>query len=1369
MDDGLVLNLALDDQVVPSKVGQAKKGGRWTDRLKAKRGAKRKTRPGENDSTQQPTVVHENRPAKRPRKERPAPTVAGDHAQERTSAASRPTQVISSLFSSNPKVEQPAPHAFSKLLARPSNAPLDFSTFSGLGLDPLIVTHLSMKMDISKPTSIQRSALPALLSSTAEDTSSRDVFIQSQTGSGKTLSFLLPIIQDLLPLSSLSYIDRSVGTLAIIIAPTRELAKQISDVLEALLTLRLRPKDESLESSESAPASRAGSYLAFSRAARPARTKKPGSAKASRFCKCRWLVLDEADRLMELGFEETIQGILRGLEGRRKLAVQAVEEGKSLEVGGWDWERRRRTVLCSATIREDVQKLAGTTLKEPIMIKATESDGPVREAGAAQSDGDALAVAAGNQKFTPPSQLAQKYVVVPLKLRLVTLLALLRTLLGQSQSKRGTKIIVFLSCTDSVDFHWQLLGGTSMDSEEHSSPDASESSDDDGPDGDDADNAPLDKRKLSVTDKVQVKSPLLPDTAVFRLHGSLPLQTRLASLKAFSATPKSPGSVASSILLCTSVASRGLDLPLVRAVIQYDLPTEGGATEYVHRVGRTARAGKGGEAWSIVAPSEAEWVKWVEAKMQGGVAATKEEEGKGVTLDGVTMESVLRSGFGGKGSSTRNAQRKCNYRLNGGCYETKRFVNADYARKAFLSHMRAYATHPSDEKHIFHIRHLHLGHLAKAFALREAPTALKGQNAKSKSKGGTPKQKPYHSKSSATAVKGKHGRDNGGDNDDEYEAGDAEKRMEKVVRAQGRLTKKGGKMVSTGTSEFQIAGGYALEKLVEPLPSTKFNIQLVIFSMAPHASKDDTPQEPPLLSIGGTYSIQTVSVGCKIYIRRQNPDGDEEERLAEILSIRDKPVTPYAGRQKGGVKQEEEPQRLEDRLEFFVHWDQFNKRLDEWVSGSRLVLSRELEWPRPKAAPATKKTVGKKGKKMPGKGRAQSLLKRAATSNALQVAGSVKMEVDMPTPTPSARASPSPAPSISLKRKIPPDEQEEEEEEDLDADAEGEMDVDAEGELEASQTPQPPALLSSSFSKEQEIEKLRTSGSMTQSISEIARVKNLNRLQIGKHEVDAWYFSPYPQEYAHLPVLYICEFCLCYFGSAFTLSRHRKRCNLLHPPGNEIYRHEDISFFELDGKRQLTWCRNLSLLSKCFLDHKTLYYDVTPFLYYVMCQRDSSGCHMLGYFSKEKESADNYNVACILTLPQHQRHGYGKLLIQFSYELSKKEGKLGSPEKPLSDLGLLSYRAYWAETIVQLLLSTTDDISIDDIAQKTSITHADVMNTCTTLQLFKHYKGQHVICLPESVQERFRRAMEKKTRRIHPEQLIWKPPVFTRDQLRFGW
>jgi len=252
------------------------------------------------------------------------------------------------------------------------------------------------------------------------------------------------------------------------------------------------------------------------------------------------------------------------------------------------------------------------------------------------------------------------------------------------------------------------------------------------------------------------------------------------------------------------------------------------------------------------------------------------------------------------------------------------------------------------------------------------------------------------------------------------------------------------------------------------------------------------------------------------------------------------------------------------------------------------------------------------------------------------------------------------------------------------------------------------------FSKEQEIEKLRTQGSMTQSVHEIARVKNLDRIQMGKAEFEAWYFSPYPQEFAHIPVLYICEFCLSFYASHKSLSRHRAKCTLFHPPGNEIYRWEDISFYEIDGRKQKTWCRNLCLLSKLFLDHKTLYYDVDPFLFYCMVVRDELGAHLIGYFSKEKESAEAYNVACILTLPQHQRHGYGKLLIEFSYELSKKEGKLGSPEKPLSDLGLLSYRAYWAEIIVDYLLSGATaggDVSIDEIAQRTAIVHADVMHT----------------------------------------------------------
>ena len=258
------------------------------------------------------------------------------------------------------------------------------------------------------------------------------------------------------------------------------------------------------------------------------------------------------------------------------------------------------------------------------------------------------------------------------------------------------------------------------------------------------------------------------------------------------------------------------------------------------------------------------------------------------------------------------------------------------------------------------------------------------------------------------------------------------------------------------------------------------------------------------------------------------------------------------------------------------------------------------------------------------------------------------------------------------------------------------------------------------YSREDEIEKLRTSGSMTQNQTEISRVRNLDRVQMGQFEIEPWYFSPYPIDFTDAEMVYICEFCLGYFGDVTQFERHRTKCTLLHPPGNEIYRDDYVSFFEIDGRRQRTWCRNLCLLSKLFLDHKTLYYDVDPFLFYCMCTRDEHGFHLVGYFSKEKESAEGYNVACILTLPQYQRKGFGRLLIAFSYELSKREGKLGSPEKPLSDLGLLSYRVYWQETIVDILMDGRSEANVEDLGAMTAMTTTDVLHTLQNLNMLRY-------------------------------------------------
>ena len=164
-----------------------------------------------------------------------------------------------------------------------------------------------------------------------------------------------------------------------------------------------------------------------------------------------------------------------------------------------------------------------------------------------------------------------------------------------------------------------------------------------------------------------------------------------------------------------------------------------------------------------------------------------------------------------------------------------------------------------------------------------------------------------------------------------------------------------------------------------------------------------------------------------------------------------------------------------------------------------------------------------------------------------------------------------------------------------------------------------------------------------------------------------------------------------------------------------------------------------------------------------MTQNDELGCHIVGYFSKEKESAEGYNVACILTLPNHQRKGYGRLLIAFSYELSKLEGKLGSPEKPLSDLGLLSYRSYWTEVILTYLFNASvAEISIEDLATVTSMTTEDVLHTMQAHDLIRYHNGQYIIVLREALRKKI-----KSRPGIDPSKLDWRPHLFTENQLRY--
>ncbi|KAG1737699.1 hypothetical protein EDB19DRAFT_1829470 [Suillus lakei] len=330
--------------------------------------------------------------------------------------------------------------------------------------------------------------------------------------------------------------------------------------------------------------------------------------------------INEADRLMnELVFEDVVKGIIQGLDGKRELVFQAVQD---------------------ATIREGVQKLAGTALIRPLVIKDLDKE---KAEGLLTSKLDnESATTASTKKSTSPSQISQKLVIIPFKMRLV----------AQTQGQRGDS----------------SMEGNKVERVES--------------DGDESDNEHNKADESAEEEKV-------------------------------------------------------LGLPLVRAVIQYDLPIEGGATEYLYRVGRTAHAGKGGEAWSIVAPSESEWVKRVEGELRGSMTADHPDSDKRASI-----ESVLANGFGGKGSEyeERATETRLSFergKTSLGSEEVKRTLrlasslqNTELARRAFTPHTKAYATHPSNERHSLHVRYLHIGHLAKAFTLREAPKTIMGRGSR---------------------------------------------------------------------------------------------------------------------------------------------------------------------------------------------------------------------------------------------------------------------------------------------------------------------------------------------------------------------------------------------------------------------------------------------------------------------------------------------------------------------------------------------------------------------------------------------------------------------------------------------------------------
>lgn len=745
----MILNFELGD--APLKPRVKVKGGRWRDRVEAQRSLKGGTsssagpakgsnaarlgRRGGPETNGKDDRGEDERPVKRVKFDgpvgKPAQNKGPGQNQGGNSGSGR--QITSSLFSYNPTPvtkfgEKDAEEEAEP--AEPSNAPLAEDSFKALGLSDRLVSELA-KLKLDKPTAIQKKTIPIMINTTS------DAFLQAETGSGKTLAYVLPMLHRVLALSQTSRLHRDSGIFGIVLTPTRELAKQTYAVMSQLLKstpwLVASPVigGES-KKSEKARIRKGVNFLI----ATPGRLGDHlQNTKVLKLSTVRWLILDEGDRLMEMGFEDDIQKILSQL--KKAEVAPKTYDGISLA----QLPDRRITVLCSATMKMSVQKLGDMSLKDAIHIEAAKEETRKDEVQDAAN-------------FSAPAQLKQSYIVAPAKLRLVTLLSFLKFTFARKGSVM--KAIVFISCADSVDFHYELLKAPA---EGQASEKAGESS---------SNNLTAN----TVANAAYITSAANKTIVLHKLHGSLPQPVRTATLRAFSDC----GDPA--VLITTDVSSRGLDIPSVDLVVELDPAFS--VADHIHRIGRTARAGRPGKAVIFLLPGSEEGYV---SLMTSGASVPTPQLYDGVLQKGLSIPMELPFETHSKITESQSYTEKAEaLQLH---FEQRLLDDRkrlELGRNGFKSHIRAYATHVKEERCYFDMTQLHLGHVAKSFCLREAPGGIGNGIDRKAGKAGK-----------ATAGRGKRGRD-----DDE---GDTEV----DVKAGRDLFMRMGRMAANaGASEFNL-------------------------------------------------------------------------------------------------------------------------------------------------------------------------------------------------------------------------------------------------------------------------------------------------------------------------------------------------------------------------------------------------------------------------------------------------------------------------------------------------------------------------------------------------------------------------------------
>lgn len=600
-------------------------------------------------------------------------------------------------------------------------------------------------LGFERPTKVQVMSIPHIVSG-------HDVLLKSETGSGKTLAFLCPLLSDLLQNGATqrlyktrndqnTMMTRSDGAQAFIIAPTRELSLQTARVLAQLLrpfpwivsgTIAGGEKRKSEKSRL-----RKGLNIVVATPGRLLDHLKSTECFDAKFV--RKIIFDEADRLLDLGFEKQIKDILEVVtEHHRKGPIQMNERNQK-------WQ----SIFCSATLTEKVRSLANTVLHDTdaVFVDADENKHWTWHSNKLLLDHSTGDEISAEHKAATPKQLKQYYCIVPMKWRLPTLTAFLRCTMRKD---KNCKTVIFASSCAVVDYLYAILNGVWKVLTDFS------------------DN---NKRKDETEEDLP---PLL------RLHGDMNQNERTDTFNAFYKANKG-------VMIATDVAARGLDLPTVTWILQLDPPTE--TSEYIHRVGRTARKGEAGNALIFLAPHEKEYTDVLEKykltlqelgsslylqslnhlnpplselDLETGAAhksgAGKDEDGergrfnpetgsklrddsvvRRIIEEDVYVAAGLKSGNKlnkrpptGK-SGVETAQRALEFAAVKWQTFYEELVARDVdmhnkAVSAFQAFIRAYATHSKETKSIFHPRSLHLGHVAKAFGLKEEPTSVVSEN-----------------------------------------------------------------------------------------------------------------------------------------------------------------------------------------------------------------------------------------------------------------------------------------------------------------------------------------------------------------------------------------------------------------------------------------------------------------------------------------------------------------------------------------------------------------------------------------------------------------------------------------------------------------